>query len=168
MIYRLIGAAVLTAGCTLAGTIKAKRLKQCVRQTEDTIRAVRIMRGEISLHLLTVYDVCSVVAAQINGDVGVLFRSCESFSPQRTFCEQWKESVHASRFVFSEALGAELDRLGDFIGRYDAEEQMQSFDLMCDRLEELRIEETARSAQNGRLYRTVGVSVGLIAAILLL
>ena len=164
----ILGSAVITVGCGVFGMIKARELRCAVCEITDVMHAVRIIRAELALHMTPIYDLCEIVSQRIGGEIGCLFETCSAYTSDRPFSEQWYEAVSVCRLTAGKRLQEELSHLGDFFGRYDAEEQLASFDLMYSRLSHLQSEAEARYEKNGKLYRSVGISVGLMLGILFL
>ena len=164
----VLGSVVITVGCGIIGTIKARELRRAISEIGDVMYAVRIIRAELAFHMTPVYVLCEIVSQRIGGEIGCLFKTCLMYTSDRSFSEQWYETVSGCRLIAGKSIQEELARMGDFFGRYDVEEQLASFDLMYDRLLRLQSEAEARYEQNGKLYRNVGISVGLMLGILFL
>jgi len=164
--YRLLGITALIIGCSWIGFLKARQLKLESMQIMDAIRGIRILRSELSVRLMSVNDACGCASRQIGGEVGSLFSKCRCFSMGESFAQQWHSAVNAA--AINRDLKEELLRLSDFFGRYDMDEQLRSFDLMCERLRDLYELSLETYTRDGRIYRSIGVSAGFMLGILLL
>ncbi len=167
-ILKIIGSSLLILGGGFLGIGQAAKLRQKVQLITNLQRAVRMLSCELALNLSSVYDACNIVSARLDGEVKDLFGSCEKFSKDLPFSEQWAEMIKSSKLNLDVKTIEELKHLGDYFGRYDIEHQAKELNCLIDRLEEQRCIAMGEYEKNGRVYRSIGLSSGIICAILLL
>ncbi len=165
---KVIGSSLLIVGGSFLGMGQARKLRQRVQLITDIERAIRILCCELALNLSSVYDACNIVSSRFDGEVGDLFARCEKFSHDLPFADQWAELIKSKKLNLDIKTVEELIHLGDYFGRYDIEHQTKELNCLIDRLEEQRTIAMGEYEKNGRVYRSIGLSSGVICAILLL
>lgn len=167
---RLVGAALVAAGCFWLGEQKARRLRLRVRTLEGISGALEQMERELRLRLPPLPVLMAQVSGQCDPVAASLFQGCAGA------LEQLREySLSAVWPQLLEELSAleEEDRrilapLGHILGRYGGGEQADSIAQVRNVLEKRREQAMADSLRLGRVYRAVGAAGGGFLIILLL
>ena len=131
----------------------------------DFIRACGVVRAELMMNLTTVYEICKIVSQRMPGKVGDVFAACVQAEGTGCFSEIWMQTV--ADIPISADVKRELLRLGDILGRYDVESQIAGIDGILAALDTYHDNARVQYENNGKLYRKVGFSIGIIGAILL-
>jgi stage III sporulation protein AB len=164
---RVFAAAAFVAAGAVTGSALASKLR----------REQRICAAICSLFSRTaflvgyrgddVYSVCSELRRDTElAPLTFLNELPETYSSGADFRDIWRSSVTSQTF------GAEetelLIRLGSIIGRSDSASQCETIDQLGKRAAELEKRRAETSRQKGRLYRSVGLLLGVISAILVI
>ncbi len=167
-IVKIAGCFLLVTGCGLIGVGQARKLKERVNIITDLQRSIRLLSGELSLNLSSVYDACIAVSRQVGGEIGNLFGCCKDFSTLLPFNTQWIDLVENGGFDLDIEICHELKQLGDYFGRYDVDLQLSGLNSILNRLEDIKNNAISYYDKNAKLYRSIGLSVGVVCGILLL
>ena len=167
---RLLGAALLVAGCGGLGFSAAGRLARRVGVLRALLGALEGMERELSFRLTPMPELLER-AAESPPPAGELFARCRARLDElgeRPLSQLWRESVEDTPLGLTGPALLALEELGDVLGRYDGEEQRAA--LARTRAELGRALEQAReeSEKQGRMYRALGLTAGAMLAILLL
>lgn len=162
---RLAGALLLILAGAALGLERGARVKGRVRLLSALCAALSVMAEEISLLRTPLPELASRLAASGPEELRSFFAA---LSPPggAPFSEKWAEEVN------SLPLNAEaretLSSLGLSLGRYDAQSQCAQIELTRTRLE--RLTQEARAERDGRakIYPGLGLSLGAMAAVILL
>ena len=167
---RLLGAALLVAGCGGLGFSAAGGLARRVRVLRALVGALEGLERELSFRLPPTPELLER-AAESPPPVGELFARCRAKLDglgERPLSQLWREAVAETPLELEEPERRALEELGDVLGRYDGEGQRAA--LARTRAELSRALGLAREKQEkqGRMYQVLGLTAGAFLAILLL
>lgn len=169
---RLIGAALIMAGCGLGGVSAVGRLAMRVRILGQLRAAMELMSRELDLRLTPLPELLRLAAESVgNGPVKNLFDAAAEGAgrPQaEAFCVLWRRSLSGSGLDLSRAGREELAGLADVLGRYDARSQSNALMETAGRLEVLRRQAEEQYRRLGRVYTALSLAAGALLVILLI
>jgi len=131
------------------------------------------MLGEISGQLeylrLSVHSLITSLASQQRfAQLGFIRQCAGDMQNGRPFSDSWQTALRNWSYALGKEEAEILASLGDIIGRSDLENQLSAIALTRQQLEQ-RIEAAREKAvTQGKLYRSMGVLVGMAAAIILI
>ena len=166
---RILGAAMLVGGCCGFGCILARNHHREVRQVRQLRKAVQEMQWELKFRMTALPELCMLAGQAAGEPLKHLFFN---FSKQLDSREVTDLSACFNGMLMNEDLTrrvkALLRQLGDCLGRFDLEGQLQGLEEVRQQcvheLKELE-EKTPDRLKN---YRTLAVSAGVVLAILFL
>ena len=165
---RIVGAGLIFSALSLLGMgfssnlkAKEKRLYLMLKMLDDIIAMIR-------WSALTVTEISGRL--YISGSyesLGFPGKLREKLEEGVSFPSAWKESVSGAS-VLDEDEKAKLIELGEILGSADVEGQLSSIGLIQSELMKMHDEQAEKYRTKGRLYRTVGVTVGAMAGIMII
>lgn len=166
---RLLGAAVLLAGCGGFGFSLGASNRREARELRQVKKAVQEMEWELKYRMTELPELCGLVAAAAGGQVGKVFAS---LAEKLTLGEV--EDLSGSfqgilaNLELTRPCRKNLRLLGSSLGRYDLEGQLLGLEAVRHQCEKdlLSLEEGGR--QRIRSYQTLTLCAGAALAILLL
>ena len=160
----------MAAGGGWLGFQAAAGLRSRVRTLEEVQAGLALMEGELELNAPPLSELLARCAARSRGASEALFRGCLqglNRLDEESFSSLWRRTVQACG-----ALGAEgqtlLAPLGDTLGRYGTQRQLEALSAVGRQLEDLCLRLEADSRRQGRVYQALGLSGGAFLVILLL
>ncbi|MCI8915804.1 MAG: stage III sporulation protein AB [Oscillospiraceae bacterium] len=168
---RLIGAALVTAGCAALGLGGAARLGGRVRDLGELAAGLDVLRRELGWRLAPLPEALELAARCVRGPAAAFFAQCAGGAGRlegRAFQQVWQEGLEDGALRLREGDRAALARLGPVLGRYDSDSQLQALDRTAAGLRRLQEEAEDDRRRLGRVYAVLGVTAGLLAAITLL
>lgn len=166
-----LGILLLITGGTMTGSAAAARLKNRVQVLSAMLAALEVMKGEICTLLTPLPEAVTRLAGMEQMEVHPLFRRLEELLPglgEQSFSALWDRAVVESGLPFSAEEQTCLLQLGESLGRFDAQAQAVAISRCMDMLEQHLSDARMKAAGDGRLYQGLGLSGGLMLAILLL
>ena len=140
---RLMGAALVVAGCGALGLRAAARLEGRVRDLGELAAGLDTLRRELGWRL----------------------------SPRapdgQAFQEVWRAELDAAPLRLKPEDRVLLERLGPVLGRYDGDSQRLALEEGAAGLRALQGAAADERNRLGRVYGVLGVTAGLLAAIVL-
>ena len=164
---RLLGAALVVAGCGALGLCAVARLEGRVRDLGELAAGLDALQRELGWRLSPLPDALEGAARSVRGPSAEFFARCaqKARSPDgRAFQEVWRDGLTAAPLRLKPEDRALLDRLG----RYDGDSQRLALE---DGAAALRSQQGAAAddrSRLGRVYGVLGTAAGLLTAILLL
>ena len=167
---RLIGAVLVAAGGALLGFQAAAGLRGRVRTLNQLEAGLAFLERELELNLPTLPRLLERGAAHSEGAARELFRGCVrglNRLDREDFSALWRRLVESQSALDPEGQ-AILHPLGDTLGRYEVQRQLEALSAARRRLEKLSARLEADSRRKGRVYQALGLSGGAFLVILLL
>jgi len=166
MYIKFIGIRCTAACGILIGNAAAHRLKERFERLDSIIASLSIIKAKLALNLTPIPDILSELSSEnhcaVYGEIYRRYSFDEPFSD--TWCSCFSE--------YAADLGDEtvqiLCGLGQMLGKYDASEQCEAIDYALLRLGKKLDELRSEYAEQGRLYRKLGVALGLGTAVMLM
>lgn len=170
---KLMGSVMIFGACAALGLSARQSLRKRVGAADAMLIALSLIGSEISCCRTPLPEIFDALAENENPTVRLIFRGL-----QRRLREQnglslayiWRMNLRDNR---AEAgLGAaECDILCDaanYLGRYDAAEQVAGLEQVARRLAASRDAAASELQNKGNLYRTCGIALGILVILVLL
>ena len=158
---RLMGAALVVAGCGALGLRAAARLEGRVRDLGELAAGLDTLRRELGWRLSPLPDGLEAAGRALHGPAADFFARCarRARAPDgQAFQEVWLKPE--DRVL--------LERLGPVLGRYDGDSQRLALEEGAAGLRAIQGAAADERNRLGRVYGVLGVTAGLLAAIVLL
>lgn len=167
---RLIGAVLAASGGALLGIQAAAELRGQVRTLDQLEAGLALLERELELNLPTLPRLLERGAAHSEGAARELFQNCVrglDCLDREDFSALWRRLVGELSALVPEGQ-AILSPLGDTLGRYEVQRQLEALSAARRRLKELSARLETDSRRKGRVYQALGLSGGAFLVILLL
>lgn len=167
---RVLGAALVAAGCALLGFRRGEELKRRVRALEALQVGFEQMRRELTLRLTPLPRLMAGLARVAPAPAGELFGGCARALEHlecKPFPAAWTALCEKLPSLNDEDRRL-LIPLGGVLGRCEAGEQAAAIAEACRVLEERCRAARQDSRSKGRVCRALGAAAGGFLAILLL
>ena len=165
---RWFGIILVVAASGCLGILKAVELRRRPHLLKATADSFKLIRSDIAFRLLPLPDTlrhaAQAASEPLRGTYAALAEQmCSETQP---FSEQW----HAAFCVldgFSPEDQAALRTLGEQLGKYDADAQLDAIDYCIHYLQTAEATAHEAAVRGGKLYSSLGLTVGLIVAVTL-
>ncbi len=155
---------------TYIGNTYAKKYVSRVKELEKMQNLLNIFKSKIKFTGLTIQEIFNQIYDDNKDVVGDIFKRASLNMENMSAKDGWKKAIEESQDKLS--LNKEdftaIGTLGKMLGNTDVEGQVGQIELteklIEDQIENAKIEKQ----KNTKLYKTLGVTVGLTAVILLL
>lgn len=168
---RAVGVLLLAGSGLALGLGAVERLTRQCRELSDLAGALSRAEAELTLSVPSTPALLEGLAHQSSGRAGAFFRFCLEHLNQlgeREFSAIWSDALTASGLSLPQAIRGQMEALGQALGRYDTEQLLRCCSQTRKSLESEagRLREELRS--QGKVYGTLGLTMGIFCAILLL
>lgn len=168
---RLMGAALLTAGCGGLGLGAVGRLDGRVRDLRELSAGLEILQRELGWRLSPLPKALEAAAGGAQGRAARFFEFCAQGAgclAGTPFLQLWREGLERCPLRLEREDQALLEQLGPVLGRYDGDSQRQAVEGVLAGLSRQQAQAEEDRRRLGRVYGVLGVTVGLFLAIVLI
>ena len=168
---RLVGAALIVAGCGALGLCGVRRLDGRVRDLGELAAGLDALQRELGWRLAPLPQALEAAAGAARGPAEQFFAQCARRAGEADgvpFQQVWQDGLDAAPLRLAAGDRALLARLGPVLGRYDGGSQRLALEDGAAGLRTLQGEAADDRRRLGRVYGVLGVTAGLFLAIVLL
>ncbi len=162
---RLLGAGLIIAGGTALGFYKSDRLLKHRSSLDSLITALELLKTDISYGKR---DIKTILKTISEAQKLQLFSDISDNLYQISLYDSFKSALENRDTYISDNDIEILLTLAADLGKTDTQNQLKCISYAKCRLEESRSCAAEKYIQEGRLYRSLGVLTGAMAAIILL
>ena len=169
MIVRIIGAVLIVAAFSLAGSVKGAELRSRARRLAALVSSLELMRGEVVDRLTPVPDIAERLAVSGPEESRAFFQLLSSELErlgELAFSDIWSSCTGI--LGLREAETEALCDLGRSLGRYGAEEQNTAISRCMNLLGTFAERAREEAVSGAKLYGGLGITVGLLLAVMLI
>ncbi len=165
---RYAGALLIMAACALAGFIAAGKTAKRAAALGGAIAFLRLYAVELGSSLSPTGELIRSTA-EISGAHSFAVSYAKLEASGVSLPEAWKRAVWdcRERLCLEKRDARLIAGLGDILGRYDAQGQIQAIAACIAQLDALREQAERLREQKAPVYRTLGVLAGAAAAIVI-
>ena len=167
---RIIGAALLMAGCGGLGLSAVKRLDSRVRDLRELSAGLEILQRELGWRLAPLPEALEAAAGGTHERAARFFAYCAQESKQLAgtpFRTLWSRGLERSPLRLSREDRALLEQLGPVLGRYDGDSQRQAVENVLTGLIRQQTQAEDDRRRLGRVYGVLGLTAGLFLTLML-
>ena len=168
---RVIGAFLIGGGVSAFGIGKVFRLYGRVKDLSELILGLETIRRELSASADRLERILKTAAESTRGSARDFFLFCRDALHReegRGVASLWAEGLSSCSLRLEPHDVAAMQALGSVLGRYDASDQIMALERAVGRLEAHLTEAEKQKETLGKVYGTLGVSVGTVLVILLI
>lgn len=173
MYIKLIGALFLMSSTSAIGFLKAGELAERVKKLQELKHMMMLLQGELRFHRAEIAEAFENVAekiedpfAQFLKDTSLRLRHREKGGFEQIWRENVKQLLNQEGFLKEDFYILEL--LGSSFGYLDLALQIETLNLVTARTEESIRQAVKKQESRGRLYQTMGVTVGALLTLLMI
>lgn len=168
---RALGALLLLGGALALGVVPSRELARRLAALEVWGEALALLERELAFSSPPMPELLAQLSRRsafpVQEWASVVLNGLEELG-ERTFGEIWRRGLETTPGpLFPPELEA-LARLGEALGRYDRESQLESLRLTREELSRLAGETRKERQEKGKAWGALGLSLGAAVLILLL
>lgn len=170
---KIIGAILIFGSSAALGLAARQTISKRVAAADAMLLALMLIRNEISYMKETMPEIMRTLAANENQIVAKVFTSLTreiELRKELSFSYLWRKNLQEMQAEIG--LGAPeceiLCQAANFLGRYNAEEQIEALKNIEQKLKISREVAAEELKSKGNLYRTSGLAVGILVILVLI
>lgn len=129
-----------------------------------------MFKSKIRLTYEPIPDVFKQIKRELKPNIGEIFLNSSRYMDNYTANEAWVKSLEDEK-IHTSFTNSDVDiikGLSKMLGSVDLEGQINNIDLISELLNNQIAEATTEKNKNEKMYKTLGTSIGLVIAIILL
>lgn len=159
--------------CSLIGFLYSSIYKKRVDNLNNLLNCLRALETEVILSQTPLPDAFERVAKVGKGDIAIIFQIIKDDLIQNKRDEIYysflavESQLRGRYYLKSEDIDA-LFTFSKVIGKTVSDDQKKNFTIVLKKIEELAFEANTERLRNEKLYRSLGLLIGLTIAIILI
>lgn len=172
MWLRIVGLLFIWTGCIGVGDCLVQSLRKRTRSLVDLRKKLTLLRGDVGYASATLPEAVERITRMSQEQEGFFVRLQAKLEQEdgAAFQEKWNQAVAECSPVLalSREDGAELMRLGQFLGQQDRDTQLRHLDWYLKQSEETLAEIRKGEKDKVHLYRMLSILGGAFLCIILI
>lgn len=167
---KIIGSLFIIFGAGGFGIGKAARFHRQIRQLNELLRALELLKCEMNYTLLPVQELCKMTAERVGGTAGsLLYHYADYLSKDFTRAKAIQAAIeHTNGLCIPNDIQMALLELFGNLGRYDLDGENRLLVMTQNRLKNTLMQCEAEKKPLVKGYAALGICTGIALAILLI
>ncbi len=173
LVFKLIFSIFIIVSCSLIGFIYGGIYKKRLDNLNNLLYCLRALEREVIISQTPLPDALEIVASTGKGHIASIFRTIKEDLIENKRGEIYysflavEKTLRQEYFLKNEDLDAILS-FSKVIGRTNRDDQKKNFHIVLDKIGDLEIEANVERLRNEKLYRSLGILLGLTITIILI
>lgn len=155
---------------TIVGILYSNKYEKRLKELEDIKRGLNIFKTKIGFTYEPIPEVFTQIEKQLNSSIGKMFLVASKNMEKDDAGKSWENAVR------EEKVHTNLDKrdievilgLSKMLGQTDLDGQINNIDLTCSLIDNQIAEARISKNKNEKMYKTLGTTIGLAIAIILI
>lgn len=153
---------------SLIGLLKSKKYIYRVDELKEFKGALNIFKNKLKFTYETIPEIFIEIANTINSNTTIVFKIAAKRMKIESAEEAWENAINISILNITKEDRELLKNFGNLLGKTDIEGQLNQVELTTNFLDEqIKLAEKEK-IKNEKLYRTLGMTIGLGIVIVLI
>ena len=168
MIFKFIFLTIILFGTSYIGILMAKKYSSRVKDLKEMRKALNFFEDKIKFTYEPIPDVFEEISSKVNENIGEIFKSSANLMQNESAGVSWEKAVDNANTNFSKEDSEIIKGLAKMLGKTDIDGQVSEIRL-TNKFIDVQIKEAENEKnRNEKLYKTLGVTVGLAIVIVLI
>ncbi len=154
--------------CSIIGILKSNKYAYRVEELREFKNAFSILKTKVIYTYEPLPDVFEEISESINSNISGIFRSASYNMNFKSADEAWNTAIETDILNITSEDRNILKNFGKLLGQTDIKGQLNQIDLTSTFLDNQIKKAEVDRERNERLYRTLGMTLGLAIVIILL
>lgn len=168
MIFKFIFLTIILFGTSYIGILMAKKYSNRVKDLKEMRKALNFFEDKIKFTYEPIPDVFEEISSKVNENIGEIFKSSANLMQNESAGVSWEKAVDNANTNFSKEDNEIIKGLAKMLGKTDIDGQVSEIRL-TNKFIDVQIKDAENEKnRNEKLYKTLGVTVGLAIVIVLI
>ena len=168
LIVKIIIYTFIFLSCSLIGILISKKYTNRVNELKEFKNALNIFKTKIRYTYEPIPEIFTQISESLNSNIGGVFSLAADKMDILTAGDAWTIALKMEDLSINDEDKTALNNLSKLLGKTDLQGQLSQIEMTSDFLDEqIRKAETEKN-KNEKLYRTLGMILGMTIVILLM
>lgn len=168
MIFKFIFLTIILFGTSYIGILMAKKYSSRVKDLKEMRKALNFFEDKIKFTYEPIPDVFEEISSKVNENIGEIFKSSANLMQNESAGVSWEKAVDNANTNFTKEDNEIIKGLAKMLGKTDIDGQVSEIRL-TNKFIDVQIKDAENEEnRNEKLYKTLGVTVGLAIVIVLI
>lgn len=161
---------VLFCTSSIIGILISKKYSNRVQILKDLKNALNMFEVKISFSFETIPEIFNEISKKFDGTVSKIFSNTVKYINEDDLLvgEAWEKSVESNGYNLKKEDINSIKSLGKMLGRTDIDGQVSQIQLVSTFIEKQIVDAVESKNKNEKMYKKLGVIVGLVLVIVLI
>lgn len=164
--YIILG--IIFAAASYIGVVISKRYRTRVNELKEIAKALNFFEEKIKFTYEPIPDVFEEISKKLKKNIGEIFLNASKKMENENAGVSWEEAIDSSNTSLTIDDKDIIKGLAKMLGRTDIDGQVSEIRLTCKFIDMQIKEAENEKNKNEKLYKTLGVTVGLAIVIVLI
>ena len=154
--------------CSAIGMLISKKYEERVKELKEFKNALNMFKTKIKFTYEPIPEIFEQISKQIHTNTGAIFKLASCNMEALTAGEAWNMAVDTNILNINEEDKSILKNLSKLLGQTDLEGQISQIELTSNFLDEQIVKAEKERLKSEKMYRTLGMVIGLAIVIILI
>lgn len=150
------------------GILVSKKYEDRVNELKEFKNALNMFKAKIKFTYEPIPEIFEEISKQINSNTGKIFKLASSNMEVLAAGEAWNMAVDTNILSINEEDRSILKNLSKLLGQTDIDGQINQIELTSKFLDEQIVKAEKEKLKSEKMYRTLGIVIGLGIVIILM
>ena len=167
VVIRVVIYSCIFLTCSVIGILKSRKYVYRVDELREFKNALNMFKAKINFTYEPIPEIFKQISENTNSNVSGIFRIASYNMNFKSAGEAWNKAMETDILNINKDDKRVLKNLGKLLGKTDLKGQVNQIDLTSSFLDNQIKEAEIEKEKNERLYRTLGMIIGLAIVIIL-
>ena len=168
LIIKYIILMIILLGTSYMGILMSKRYSGRVKDLKEMRKALNFFEEKIKFTYEPIPEVFEEISSKVNANIGEIFKNSANLMQNESAGVSWEDAVDKANTSFTKDDNEIIKGLAKMLGRTDIDGQVSEIRL-TNKFIDVQIKDAENEkTKNEKLYKTLGVTVGLALVIVLI
>ena len=159
---------ILLGSSSYIGVLISKRYGNRTKELKEMKNALNILSTQIKFTYEPLPKIFKEISEKLDNNIGEIFKNAYNNMEKDTAGLAWISAIDSSNTNLNKEDKEVLKNLSNLLGQVDAEGQLKEIELVNNFLD-MQIEKSEQERRkNEKLYKTLGVTIGMAIVIILI
>ena len=168
LIIKIIIYSFIFLSCSLIGILISKKYENRVKELREFKNALNIFKTKIRYTYEPIPEIFLEISENISSNISNVFKFAANKMDGLTAGEAWSVALKLEDLNINQEDKTVLSSLGKLLGKTDLQGQLNTIEMTTDFLDEQIRKAEIQKSKNEKMYRTLGMIIGLSIVIILM
>ena len=168
ILIKIIIYSLIFLSCSAIGILISKKYSNRTNELKDFKNALNMFKTKLNFTYEPIPEIFNEISERINSNVGYIFKIASFNMKKYSAGEAWNQAIESEILSIGDEDRKALSTLGKMLGETDITGQISQIEITINFLEEQIRQAQSDKIKNEKMYRTLGMVIGMSIVIILM